>query len=188
MPPAQHFIRAEKSQENRVNVMRILKMLFAWHWIFPLGLPLTEMKIASFNAQRFGLTKVSDPAVLTSLVKVKHFSLALARQTKEWNGWYELFKWGRVNTSQNMCNAFLLWKFVVNVTHSWVLGNSHYQVWKWKLGSSQVHYQVSKKENRFSFLLLSLSLIQNNPKTTKNKQKQNNNTVCTSFINKAYLL
>uniref|UniRef100_A0A669DAU5 Deoxyribonuclease 1 like 4, tandem duplicate 1 n=1 Tax=Oreochromis niloticus TaxID=8128 RepID=A0A669DAU5_ORENI len=28
------------------------------------------MKIASFNAQRFGLTKVSDPAVLTSLVKI----------------------------------------------------------------------------------------------------------------------
>uniref|UniRef100_A0A3P8R6S4 Deoxyribonuclease n=1 Tax=Astatotilapia calliptera TaxID=8154 RepID=A0A3P8R6S4_ASTCA len=28
------------------------------------------MKIASFNAQRFGLTKVSDPAVLTSLVKL----------------------------------------------------------------------------------------------------------------------
>uniref|UniRef100_A0A3P9DBK1 Deoxyribonuclease 1 like 4, tandem duplicate 1 n=1 Tax=Maylandia zebra TaxID=106582 RepID=A0A3P9DBK1_9CICH len=37
--------------------------------------------------------------------------------------------------------------------------------------------RVSKKENRFSFLLLSLSLIQNNPKTTTNKQKQNNNTV-----------
>uniref|UniRef100_A0A3B4F2T6 Uncharacterized protein n=1 Tax=Pundamilia nyererei TaxID=303518 RepID=A0A3B4F2T6_9CICH len=48
--------------------------------------------------------------------------------------------------------------------------------------------RVSKKENRFSFLLLSLSLIQDNPKTTTNKQKQNNNTVCTSFINKAYLL
>lgn len=30
------------------------------------------MKIASFNAQRFGLRKASDPDVLSALVKVKN--------------------------------------------------------------------------------------------------------------------
>lgn len=33
---------------------------------------LSDMKIASFNAQRFGVTKLSDPDVLSTLIKVKH--------------------------------------------------------------------------------------------------------------------
>lgn len=38
----------------------------------PLLAPLlSDMKIASFNVQRFGLKKVSDPAVVSTLVKVK---------------------------------------------------------------------------------------------------------------------
>lgn len=40
------------------------------------------MKIASFNVQRFGLAKVSDPEVLSTLVKVKHVSVALLAQSK----------------------------------------------------------------------------------------------------------
>lgn len=40
--------------------------------LMPLLAPLlSDMKIASFNVQRFGLKKVSDPAVVSTLVKVK---------------------------------------------------------------------------------------------------------------------
>lgn len=34
-------------------------------------LALADMRIASFNVQRFGLMKVSDPDVVSTLVKVK---------------------------------------------------------------------------------------------------------------------
>lgn len=37
-----------------------------------LALLLSDMKIASFNVQRFGLAKVSKRDVLSTLVKVKH--------------------------------------------------------------------------------------------------------------------
>lgn len=43
------------------------------------------MKIASFNVQRFGLAKVSDPDVLSTLVKVKY-----AKHSKHHAGKFQL--------------------------------------------------------------------------------------------------